>query len=128
MKELKRINSIDQEILDLKLKIRELEKEKQTILQELYGSESTLIGMLPARARNALLDLGIDTDLKLKYFLHGEGIKFIDPHSILKYYYPYAKTAMARLQCLHNVGSGAATEAIKILQQHSDILPSDDTE
>lgn len=115
------IKSIDTKILTLKSIIRDLEEKKQNLYAEHYGSESVILDILPARARNALLDLGINTDLKLKYFINGECEDFINPHSSGLYELRYAsvKTPMERLECVRNIGCGTAKKAINILKLHS---------
>lgn len=116
------IKNIDNEILDLKAQIRKLEEEKQALQIEYYGSTALILEQLPARARNALIKIGIDTDLKLAHFLHGECEGFINPNATIfnKYRYPSAKTIVARLECIGNIGSGTAVEVAKILKQYSE--------
>lgn len=110
------IQDIDNEIQALRSRIRELEEEKQALHMKLYGSEAIILERLPVRARNALVKLDIDTDLKLQYFLHGEYELSINSH-FYESHYASAKTIVARLECIQNIGRGTATEAAKILKQ-----------
>lgn len=122
-----KIKDIDNEILNLKAQIRKLEEEKQALQIECYGSTALILERLPARARNALIKIGIDTDSKLSHFLHGECEEFVNPHATIfnKYGYPTAKTIEARLGCIRNIGSGTAVEVAKILKQYPEFQDID---
>lgn len=115
-KELNRIKEIDVEIANFQKKIASLEEEKNALFQVISAYKAQNLRLLSGRARNALTNIGIDTDEKLFKFLYGD-CSFILP----KYtrfnisHYPEAKTMLKRLMCIDNIGEGTAKEILTFL-------------
>lgn len=112
-----RIKEIDAKISKLHAQILDLETERINLINEV--SEDTVLNQLPARAKNSLIRYGIDSDLKLHYFLHGNS-QSIDTKwaGFNERFYSLSTTFLGRLMSLPNIGVGTAQVVIKILEQN----------
>ncbi len=114
-----RLEAINSQISELKEKILELETEKSNLLANIACEETTVLSQLPARARNAFLKFGLNSDFKMKYFLDGDS-RFIIKNRVgfNKERYKLASTNLDRLLSLPNIGKGTALKVVQLLEEH----------
>lgn len=119
-KALEQLKSIDAQIHELETKIVELQRERQTILNEFHEEDTEMLDKLPARARNSLSRFcGIDSDYKLRKFISGDAT--VISHKMVGFHMPdykKADTYLARLTTVPNIGKGTAGATVKILKLH----------
>lgn len=114
-----RVIEIDAEISELNEKIRQLESERKSLLEDIHSDETIVLIQIPSRARNALERYcDINSDFKLKCFLYGDSS--VISEKVLGFYvecYDKANTYEARLATVPCIGNSTAIETIKILKQ-----------
>lgn len=118
LKEYKRIQLIDAEILELQSQIGALKSERGILIRKTNFEDVTFLNQLPARARNALVKLYIDSDLKLRYYLEGCYTFANNFPRFYEKFYKSANTFVERLMLVPNIGEGTATEVVNFLQEH----------
>lgn len=114
---LSQLEEVEAKISELKAQLIGLEAERKSLVSEI--SEDTVLNQLPARAKNPLIRYGIDSDLKLSYFLLGDS-QFVDSTraGFSKNIYFSSTTSLGRLMSLPNIGVGTAQVIIQILEQN----------
>lgn len=119
LEKIARLKEIHTKISELRAQILELETEESNLANEISDVENHTLNQLPARAKNSLIRYGIDSDLKLHYFLHGNS-QSIDTTWIgfNERFYSLSTTFLGRLMSLPNIGVGTAQAVIKILEQN----------
>ena len=116
---LERTNTIIKKIAE---QLRELEVERIELLKEIYGSDHNVIDAMPARVRNVLKLIGVNTDLMLQRFLDGN-FKKDDMKSpgTAKFHFDFyeenANSREERLMSLRGVGKEIAAESVCIANE-----------
>lgn len=117
-----RLEKVEITIQELKEKLQNAEKEKEKLLKEIYGSNHNVIDAMPARVRNILTSIGVETDVMLQRFLNGELIKEDINHSgsarFNFLFYQMSDTRKARLMSIRGVGENIADESIRTCNEN----------
>ena len=102
--------------------LREFERERFELMKEIYGSTHNVIDEMPARVRNALKLIGINTDLMFKRFLDGNFCKEDLPSpSTAKFHMDYyennSNTREERLMSIRGIGENIAYESVRVADE-----------
>ena len=117
-----RLEKLETSIKELKENLQNAEKEKEELLKEIYGSDHNVIDAMPARVRNVLKLIGVNTDLMLQRFLDGN-FKKDDMNSpgTAKFHFDFyeenANSREERLMSLRGVGKEIAAESVCIANE-----------